>query len=840
MEKRSGQSAPPAHTESDVARATPIKSASLPELIELVRAQRDLVERLQRGETVGKSDLALQQGLLEVISTLASSRSSMPHRDARGPYQRAVDSADLFEIALQRSHRTDVVGQLVTTLKRGVVSGLKPLHVELLRPQRRFNQQLLRFAEQVLEPSRVVDAAVLADMAGQTLAAVEAPDAWNIRSHRRGVLARAIEAAKSSYISSVSPVLEDWIARQRRWNQAVLRALLLVVARESVPLTDVHAVLGELAELGRLPMPSEVRALSKVTYPVWVELLRRQETFNTAITDMFAALFDLPRQADDGRLAAYPINVAGLERDRSVKVATALRSLTTRPLISIVVPTYETADAVIRGCIDSVLAQSYDNWELCFVDDGSRSAQLHQTLEGYARRDPRIRVKLCSNNRGIAHATNEALGMAQGDYVGFLDHDDELSPNALGEVVLFLSEHPQTDFLYTDEDRLDLRGQRLLPFFKPDWSPDLLRACNYVCHFLVARRQLIEEVGRVRPGFDGAQDYDLVLRLSEKTRRIGHIPQILYHWRATPQSTANDVMVKPQATIAGVRALQEHLHRCGESGRIETPIPTNYRVRYDVTQAPRVSLVIAAEKASNDLQRLLKSIRKTDYKGLELVICHQNGLPEEIEPNVQRVGVAPGARLGEAYQLGARVAKGDVLILLTEDLEVTDPAWVLELVGHALRPGVGVVGPKLVYGDGTIAHAGLVVGGLAEPVSPFAHMADHNEWTTMGSPNWTRNYLAVSGACMAVRRNTWETVGGFDSGLGATEAAVDFCLRVRERGWQVVFTPHAKLTLWNATPVAVTKPGGKRPASDFDPFYNPNLSTRVTNGRVRTVAAFDS
>jgi GT2 family glycosyltransferase len=812
------------------------------ELSQLVDAQQDFVERLQRGEADARRDVALQQRVLEVLRAAAEKDSPLPRRNPRELFARAHGASNLFALGVAASHRRNVLGRAITGSKHAFVVGLRPFHVELLRPQQLFNEQFLRFAEQLLDPAAGTQRALLASMARQTLTAVEAPHQWQVKSHRKALIGRSVDAAKRWYLSTVRPAVEPVLARQHAWNQAAIRALQLALAPEPVPLVQIHLLLGELAQLSELPVRDRLPKTARSTFPLWIELFRRQREFNNAVTLLFTALFDLPLPPDDGRLAAYPLSVMSQEQRRITEVARQVRHLRHRPLISIIVPVWETPEAVLRSCIDSVLAQSYENWELCIVDDGSRSPDVRTTLSDYTRRDPRIRVKHCFNNRGIARATNEALGLARGEFVAFLDHDDEICPHALGEVALFLNEQPDTDFLYTDEDRLDLRGQRMLPFFKPDWSPDLLRACNYVCHFLVARRSLVDEVGRIRPGFDGAQDYDLVLRMSERACRIGHIPQILYHWRATPQSTAHNLAAKPAAAGAGVRALQEHLERSGEQGRIETPIPTIYRVRYELPHPPKVSLIIATERGGESFRRLLSSIDEiTDYDARELVICHQtSSIDVPTKGLVRRARVRAGAKLPEAHQLGASIAQGKVLIFLHEDLVAVDPGWVRELVGHAMRPGVGVVGPKLVYPDGTIAHAGFVVGGVTNPISPFAHMADMNEWTTMGSPNWTRNYLAVSGTCMAMRHSTWEGMSGFDQELSPDEAAIDFCLRVRERGSRIVFTPHTKLVNWSAV---AASPGSKnpstKPAVEVDPYYNPNLSTRVTNGRVRVITTVD-
>jgi GT2 family glycosyltransferase len=512
--------------------------------------------------------------------------------------------------------------------------------------------------------------------------------------------------------------------------------------------------------------------------------------------------------ADDGgpRYASW---IAARERRWLADASADCDAAARPPTLSVVVPTFETPVSILRACLDSVRAQRYERWELCIADDGSTSSALHRALDEYAQRDPRVRLVRLATRVGIAQATNAALDLATGAYVCFLDHDDVLPAFALAEVARHLAADPDTDVLYSDEDRLDPQGRRVRPFFKPDWSPDLLRSVNYMCHFLVVRRDLLEAAGRLRAGFDGAQDYDLLLRLAERTDRIGHVPCVLYQWRASPTSTAGRPDAKPAASASGVRALREHLARCGEEAAVDDPHPTSYRVRYRLRGEPTVAIVAPRD---GDLEALARGLAPTT--------------------TAARWALHPAASRAR----GAAMTRGDFLLFLHDDVAVRDPEWLDELLGHAQRDGVGAVAPTLLRPDGTIEHAGLVVRPDGTVLRPFAGLAHGDHWTTMGASGWVRNYLAVGGACLCVRRDRYEAAGGFDERLAGWAADVDLCLRLRRHGLRTVYTPHAVLvhrggrgTSWDALP-----PGPLATiAPRHDPFYNPNLSLDVGSGRLR-------
>ncbi|MGH7391727.1 MAG: glycosyltransferase family 2 protein [Candidatus Rokuibacteriota bacterium] len=510
-----------------------------------------------------------------------------------------------------------------------------------------------------------------------------------------------------------------------------------------------------------------------------------------------------------------------------------------RPTISIVTPVYETEERLLRRTVDSVREQVYDAWELCLVDDGSRAPHVRRVLEEYAEADPRIRVDFRAENGGIVAASNRGLRMARGEFVGLLDHDDELTPDALLEVVKLLNRSPELDLVYTDEDMLQPDGRRIRPFFKPDWSPDLLRAMNYITHFSVFRRRLVAELGGFRPGYDGSQDYDLLLRFTERTARIGHVPKVLYHWRITPGSAAGSPAAKPFAYEAAQRALEDSRERQGWPGRVRRGTPGIYRTQYLVRGEPAVSIVIPARDGPELLEACVRSIEeKTRYQRYEIVVVGDAGTGTVADALSRLATRRPvhrldGARtVAELHNAGAARASGEHLVFMSPAVQVLDGEWLTALLEHAQRPEVGAVGAKLLYPDGRIQHAGVVLGMAGPANHAFRHQPGDvgGHWILA---NVVRNCSAVTGACMMVPRRAFDGVGGFDLRFRVAYADVDLCLRLRQRGALVLYTPWA--VLGHADP-------GRRAVLDLahdeelcwrlwgdlirrgDPYYNPNLT----------------
>jgi GT2 family glycosyltransferase len=517
-----------------------------------------------------------------------------------------------------------------------------------------------------------------------------------------------------------------------------------------------------------------------------------------------------------------------------------------RPLLSVVTPVYNTDARWLRACIESVKAQVYDRWQLCLADDGSVKPETREVLREY-QGDPRIRIHTLPRNSGIAVASNAALALAEGEFVAFLDHDDEISPDALFEVAAHLNEHPDTDFIYSDEDKLELDGTRTGVYFKPGWSPEHFLTNMYTCHLMVVRRSLLERIGGFRAGFEGAQDYDLVLRLIEHTTRIHHLPKVLYHWRRIPESTAGSETAKPWAHDAGKLALEDYVHRNNLNAEI---LPGEYRylyrVRFAIRDQPLVSILLpaiplaAGLEARQSCERTIRTLaERTTYRCFEVLQpvesngAHVASWKSPLNLPIREVptdGTWPDTRLGQQAAAAAH-ARGDHLVFLDWGLQGVGGDWLTALLEFSQQPGIGAVGGKLHYPDGSLAHIGILLGvnGVA---SPAFHRHPRSTMGYWAAAIAARNYSAVTGACMMTRRRVFEEVGGFRGEMGRL-ADIDYCLRVTDAGYRVVFTPHAALVHDEMFESSAHGAGrddedrfrlawGDRLASD--PYYNANLS----------------
>lgn len=520
-----------------------------------------------------------------------------------------------------------------------------------------------------------------------------------------------------------------------------------------------------------------------------------------------------------------------------------------KPLISIVVPVYNTPQAFLRQMIESVQSQSYSEWELCIGNASPENKELKKNLEEY-KKDTRIKEVEIPDNKGISQNTNRAMEIASGEWIGLLDHDDLLAPNALYEIAKAVNECPEAEVVYTDEDKVttDLK-EHFQPHLKPDFNLDLLRSNNYICHFFVASHDLISRVGGFRPEFNGAQDYDLILRCTEQAKQIVHIPKILYHWRVHKASTADNPASKMYAFDAGKRAIEEHLERCHTKGAVEhTKDLGFYRVKYEVCGEPLVSIIIPNKDQSEALKKCLDSIReKTSYRNYEIIIVENNSEEPETFAFYKKIA---GERIkivtweGEfnysaINNFGVRHARGDYLLLLNNDVEIINGDWMEEMLSHCQRKEVGIVGAKLYYPDNTIQHAGIIIGiggvagsifvGLPRAFSGYLHKASIQ-----------LDLSAVTAACMLVKRSVFEQVGGLEEKLKVAFNDVDFCLRVREKGYLVVYDPYAELYHYESKTRGAEDTKGKvrRFQTEIeymrshwigllkkgDPYYNCNLS----------------
>lgn len=473
-----------------------------------------------------------------------------------------------------------------------------------------------------------------------------------------------------------------------------------------------------------------------------------------------------------------------------------------RPTISLIVPVYNTPLEFLIAMARSVIEQTYPHWELCIVNGGSTHPAVRQTLNRLAESDRRIHVTTLAENRGIAGNTNTALGLAGGDYVAFLDHDDTLAPFALYEVAVALNASPDADFIYSDEDKLDEGGRRVDPCFKPDWSPDTLCSHNYICHLLTLHRDLVERLGGLRDGFDGAQDYDLVLRASEQARRIVHIPKVLYHWRMHPQSTAATTDSKRYLVDSGRRALADHFERMHTPAQVvEGHIPGVYCVTYQLPRQPLASVLIPNRDSVALLSRCIDSILSSTYANVEIVVLENQSELSETTTYYRRLEQDPRCRVvpwmkpfnyAAINNFGAAHARGELLLFLNNDIEAINPDWLERMATHALRPEVGAVGAKLYFADDTVQHAGIVVGmgGVA------GHVHLHFPREAAGYMERLRvphNCSAVTGACLLTRREVFEKSGGFDEGFVLAFNDVDLCLQIQALGYRVLWTPEAEL-----------------------------------------------
>lgn len=526
-------------------------------------------------------------------------------------------------------------------------------------------------------------------------------------------------------------------------------------------------------------------------------------------------------------------------------------ALADRPLISIIVPTYNPSATALSEMIASVREQVYENWELCIANDASTYPHVRRIIDEAAIEDRRIKVVHRSTNGHICRTSNSALELATGSWIAMLDHDDTLAPQALLAVAEYLAAHPSSGLIYSDEDKLDERGQRFDPYFKPDYSPELLLAQNYVNHLTVMRADLVREVGGWRTGFEGSQDHDLILRVIEKLQpeQVGHIPQILYHWRALTGSTALDNEEKDYVLRTGEAAVREHLIRTNQAGRVEVLKGVHhYRVRYALPEeTPLVSLIIPTRDKADILKIAVDSIlKKSTYDNYEIIIV-DNGSSEKSTfeyfsslasyENVKIVPYPYPFNYSKINNFAVERARGSIIALVNNDIEVITPDWIEEMTSWALKKDIGCVGAKLFYPDMSIQHAGVIVG-LGGCAGHSHKYFPHDAAGYFNRLQVHQNLSAVTAACLFVRREVFEEVGGLEEKLTVAFNDVDFCLRVREAGYRNLFTPFAKLFHHESisrgaedTPEKMARAAAEvkfmkdrwKEQLTIDPYYSPHL-----------------
>lgn len=532
------------------------------------------------------------------------------------------------------------------------------------------------------------------------------------------------------------------------------------------------------------------------------------------------------------------------------QVESEMERFSSLPTISLVMPVYNVKPEWLEKAFRSVQQQTYPHWQLCIADDCSTDQRLQEVLEHFAATDERVSITYLPKNRGIAGASNAALALASGEFVGLLDNDDELAPHALLEVVKAINREPDADVLYSDEDKISEGGHRYDPFFKPDWSPDTLRSYNYLCHFTVIQRELLSRVGGFRAGFDGSQDYDLFLRVTELAKKIVHIPAVLYHWRAIEGSVGKRGDAKMYAYASARKALAEHLKRIGIDGEVEEGLFLgSYRIHYALAHRPEVAIIIPTRDKADILRRCVDSIlARTSYASYHIYIV-DNGSEEQAtytyyqslhdHPAISILEYRKPFNFSAINNYAVKEVQGDYLLFLNNDTEVISPEWLEEMLGYAQRPDVGAVGSLLYYSNDTIQHGGIIVG--------IGGVAGHShkyfprlEYGYFGRLKTVQNLSAVTAACMLTKRSVFEEVGGFEEKLSHAFNDVDLCLKMRERGYLVVYTPFAELYHhesisrgYENTPQKRRRFGEERQFCEErwgtllqqgDPYYNPNLS----------------
>lgn len=519
------------------------------------------------------------------------------------------------------------------------------------------------------------------------------------------------------------------------------------------------------------------------------------------------------------------------------------------PKISIIIPMYNTPEKFFEELVDELIEQTYPNWELCLADG---SPEKNEKLEKIYKKDKRIKYKFIGKNKGISGNTNAALELATGDFIALLDHDDLLPRFSLYEIVKCINKNPDVDFIYTDEDKFEeLGGKRYDPYFKSDFAPDTLRANNFICHFSIFKKELMNELGGFRSEFDGAQDYDIILRMSEKAKKIIHIPKILYHWRVHALSTAKSGgTAKPYAYEAGIKAVQAHIDRIGLKGEVVSGNTLGtYKVNYEIKGNPKVSIIIPNKDYASTLKVCLKSIKKlTTYENYEIIVVENNSEEQKTFDYYDEINgkdkikvvkyPEKGFNYSKIINYGVANSDGEYIIQLNNDTELITPNWIEEMLGFAQREDVGAVGAELFYPDKSIQHAGIIIGigGVAGHV--FRNIP-HGMHGYFSKDAMIQNMSAVTAACIMAPRKMYEAVGNMDEKFEVAFNDVDFCLKIREQGKLIVYNPYVQFIHYESKSrgfedtlekqkrfkgeVERFQKKWKKILKDGDPYYNINL-----------------
>lgn len=532
------------------------------------------------------------------------------------------------------------------------------------------------------------------------------------------------------------------------------------------------------------------------------------------------------------------------------------------PKFSIVIPVYQTPEKYLREMLDSIISQTYTNWEVCIADGSPKGKSVEKTLRKYAEKDVRIRYKVLGENLGISGNTNAAMDMAEGDYIVLADHDDTITPNALYELAKAINLDKDNEVIYSDEDKLDMDGGALFePHFKPDFNVDLLTSTNYICHLFAVKKELVDKIGQFNHEFDGAQDYDFIFRCTENAKKIYHVPKVLYHWRCHQDSTASNPESKLYAFEAGARAIKAHFDRLGvETESIEKGVDYGkYHTRFKIKGEPLVSVIIPNKDHHLDLDLCVKSLmEKATYKNLEYIVIENNSTEkdtfqyyEKMEKEHENFHVVTWEKefnYSAINNFGETFAKGEYLLFLNNDTEIIEPDCIQEMTGYCQREDVGAVGARLLYQDDTIQHAGVVIGfgGIAGHTFIGLHKSENSYFHRAMC---AQDYSAVTAACIMVKKSVFEEVGGFSTELAVAFNDIDLCMKIRRADKLIVYNPYALLYHYESksrgledTPekvarfnreIAVFAKKWPDILKNGDPYYNPNLTLRKSNFALR-------